>query len=404
MAKQIINIGTVPNDGTGDPLRSSFDKVNDNFNEIYGALGGNSPPDIVNSDGELELTGVGNKISFLYNTEENLFQVDPATYHGCIGHAHDTGKLYYAHGGRWNALLVDNANNDVQSYVDALGGHVYATKFTQAESPNFLLQTNGDGTYRWVDPADATGEVDRLEELEDVSFTNLQANQIIQYNGTNWINVPTPSGGGSGNTVSFTTSDVDTHLNTSSAQTNQVLQWSGSDYQWAALTSGGSYGDGDVDSHLNTSGAGTNQVLSWNGSDYAWVAQGGGGGGAATRATQVRSASSLANNAQANIDFTAIGESYVLLKVQVSHPAWVRIYIDDASRTADANRPQGDDPADGDGVIAEMITSTNNQIIKIAPGVIGWTDGQTDVPVRVKNVSGGTTSIDVTITALVLES
>jgi len=37
MAKQTINIGTVANDGTGDPLRSAFDKANDNFNELYDA-------------------------------------------------------------------------------------------------------------------------------------------------------------------------------------------------------------------------------------------------------------------------------------------------------------------------------------------------------------------------------
>ena len=35
MAKQTINIGTAPNDGTGDPLRTAFDKVNDNFTELY---------------------------------------------------------------------------------------------------------------------------------------------------------------------------------------------------------------------------------------------------------------------------------------------------------------------------------------------------------------------------------
>jgi hypothetical protein len=35
MAKQTINIGTAANDGTGDPLRTSFDKANDNFDEIY---------------------------------------------------------------------------------------------------------------------------------------------------------------------------------------------------------------------------------------------------------------------------------------------------------------------------------------------------------------------------------
>ena len=35
MAKQVINIGAVANDGTGDPLRTAFDKVNDNFTELY---------------------------------------------------------------------------------------------------------------------------------------------------------------------------------------------------------------------------------------------------------------------------------------------------------------------------------------------------------------------------------
>jgi hypothetical protein len=39
MTKQVINLGSVPNDGTGDPLRTSFDKTNDNFNEIYTKFG-----------------------------------------------------------------------------------------------------------------------------------------------------------------------------------------------------------------------------------------------------------------------------------------------------------------------------------------------------------------------------
>jgi len=36
MARQVINIGTTANDGTGDPLRTAFDKINDNFVELYG--------------------------------------------------------------------------------------------------------------------------------------------------------------------------------------------------------------------------------------------------------------------------------------------------------------------------------------------------------------------------------
>lgn len=39
MAKQSLNLGTVANDNTGDTLRGGGDKVNDNFNEIYSAIG-----------------------------------------------------------------------------------------------------------------------------------------------------------------------------------------------------------------------------------------------------------------------------------------------------------------------------------------------------------------------------
>jgi len=34
-----VNIGTSANKGNGDPLRTAFGKINDNFDEIYGAIG-----------------------------------------------------------------------------------------------------------------------------------------------------------------------------------------------------------------------------------------------------------------------------------------------------------------------------------------------------------------------------
>ena len=38
MAQQTIGIGTAANDGSGDPLRTAFDKCNDNFDELYAAV------------------------------------------------------------------------------------------------------------------------------------------------------------------------------------------------------------------------------------------------------------------------------------------------------------------------------------------------------------------------------
>lgn len=40
MAKQTISIGTTANDGTGTSIRGSYDITNDNFDELYAALGG----------------------------------------------------------------------------------------------------------------------------------------------------------------------------------------------------------------------------------------------------------------------------------------------------------------------------------------------------------------------------
>lgn len=40
MTKQVIQIGQAPNDRTGDPLRTAFSKINDNFTELYTLTGG----------------------------------------------------------------------------------------------------------------------------------------------------------------------------------------------------------------------------------------------------------------------------------------------------------------------------------------------------------------------------
>lgn len=42
MARQTLNRGTVANDGTGDTLRTAAQKINENFGELYTAIGGDS--------------------------------------------------------------------------------------------------------------------------------------------------------------------------------------------------------------------------------------------------------------------------------------------------------------------------------------------------------------------------
>jgi hypothetical protein len=49
MTKQVINIGTADK-GNGDPLRTAFIKVNDNFTELYNILSNNTGGSIITTD------------------------------------------------------------------------------------------------------------------------------------------------------------------------------------------------------------------------------------------------------------------------------------------------------------------------------------------------------------------
>ena len=53
MSREIINVGTVPNDGTGDPLRTAYQKCNNNFAELYSRLQTEVPLSAVGSVGDL---------------------------------------------------------------------------------------------------------------------------------------------------------------------------------------------------------------------------------------------------------------------------------------------------------------------------------------------------------------
>lgn len=53
MAREVINIGTAPNDGTGDPLRTAFTKCNNNFAEVYSRYQQNVPASAIGAVGDI---------------------------------------------------------------------------------------------------------------------------------------------------------------------------------------------------------------------------------------------------------------------------------------------------------------------------------------------------------------
>lgn len=624
MAKQIINIGASANDGTGDPLRNAFDKANDNFTEVYLALGNaNNPIDLFDTNGALDLLGKPHKVSFLYSTEELLLDVNSSTYHGIIGHAHDTGAMYYAHAG-WNKLLSDNSAGDILNYVDPLSPFVYSANILNDEVDGYVLGTSANGSYSWVEAASGGGGGSFANTDVDghLNTSTASDNEVLSWDGSDysWVGQPADqntftqitvggttigadsattevtfvaganvtltanntadtitiasSGGGGGgggtdlnglasgvidqaadsiafvdandsgnskketvadlvaaitdgttitatsgvasvdSSVRYADSKVDTHLNVSGASTNEFLQWSGTDYQWAAASGGGGGSStlagltevdlADLDIHdmaatavttyyvvgpdsskytmdqlpgdnptvyvqagqtvafeLNgatsmhpfeirsdattayntglvhyandgTKSTGSNAQGKYEGTLY-WKVPGNisgtykyictahssmigdiviadpsasGGGGGASRVQEAETTSSISDGASADVTYSTLGKSFGLQKITVDKECWVRIYCDMASRTADAGRTQGTDPADGSGVIAEIIsTSSGTQVFKMTPAIIGWLDNsETEVPVAIKNNSGSTGTVTVTIDALKLES
>jgi plastocyanin len=584
MTKQVVNLGASANDGTGDPIRIAFDRVNDNFNEVYNALGNSQNPiDLFDNAGALDLNGKPHKVSFYYATKALVDAVSPSTYHGAMAHAHDTGSMYYAHGS-WRGLLSDNSAGDITNYVDPLNLISYKSNVTNednsANTANLILKTVGDGTYTWGLPsADAI----TLNTPTDVTISNPALNQVLTYNGSAWVNLAAQGGGGGGD---YNNAAVDTHLNTGSASNNQVLGWTGSDYDWVTAASGsttllaltdvgsdgtngqvlttdgsgnfsfttigggggGDYADSDVSAHLNTSAASADQILSWTGSDFAWVADQTGGAstlsaltevaladldvhdiaypasavhvmtpngssayrsdyhgttdnptlyvnagetiafdltdvsashpfqiqttgdvayntglihvapdgtktsgsaangktsgvlywkvpgsisgdyeyictahagmkgtitikdpsasaGGAARVTETETTASIGAGTTGNVSFATLGKSFAIQKVTAEKESWIRIYSDTASRTADASRTQGTDPADGSGVIAEFIATSANTVFKVTPAIYGWLDdGEATVPVAIQNNTAGTTTTSVTIQALKIES
>jgi hypothetical protein len=167
MAKQTVNLGSSANDGTGDPLRSAFDKINDNFNELYGAGAGGTNVDItgnsittIDTNGNLTLdpNGTGKVV---VNTAAKLNLADH-TDHAILftnsaGDVSNNAKLTYNAGTsvftvedlsvNGNVLASNNSNQDI--IFDPIGTGRVASRgdiVPSQDNGNSL----GNASYQWL--------------------------------------------------------------------------------------------------------------------------------------------------------------------------------------------------------------------------------------------------------------
>jgi len=223
MAQRIINIGSSANKGDGDPIRTAFGKVNDNFTELYGKVA-------VLEDGT---------IAQVQDTKGSIF-------------ADDSTLLVDAVNGLIPASVVSGTlnNNTVGTHTGPVDGDLVGSVF--ADNSTLLVDgVNGTIPYSVLSGAPTLSSVATSGDYNDLINTPVTSVAFADLTST-----PTTIAG-YGITDAF-----DGDYNSLSNQP----------------TIPSAYADTNVDAHLNTGTASSGEVLSWTGSDYDWVAQSGGGG------------------------------------------------------------------------------------------------------------------------------
>ena len=119
--------------------------------------------------------------------------------------------------------------------------------------------------------------------------------------------------------------------------------------------------------------------------------------------TTVAATNSIAANGIANISMTT-PKTYALLSIETSHAAWVTLYSDAASRTADSSRNETTDPVAGSGVLAEVITSGSTTQLITPASVCFNSAGANTTYLKIVNKSGGTANVQVTLTFVPMET
>ena len=158
----------------------------------------------------------------------------------------------------------------------------------------------------------------------------------------------------------------------------------------------------------NTDGS-NGQVLKTDGSGgLDWVNQNTGTLG--SRQTNSATTGSIAQAASTSLTIPTAGKSFSLLSVTISAPAYVILYVDTTTRSADSSRTEGTDPAPGSGVITEVsTTSSGSTTFLMTPAVLGWNNDGTPAAqiyakVVNKRATSGSNAITVTLKTVALEA
>jgi len=214
MSQYFINIGALPNDGTGDPLRTAFNDTNLNFDQIFAAGPVLSNVQIVgnkiltlNTNGNLVLSpnGVGRVVSNV--------SIVPNT-----SNTHDLGSPSL----RWNTVYstyMDFANLSVTGNLVA--GNIFSGAYYYANGDPFIGGAGGVIQSN-VAPADPTSQTLWWDEVSGRLYV-----WYTDVDGSQWVDAApaTGFGGGGGANLLSVTSSIIPAANVTYGLGNATNQW-----------------------------------------------------------------------------------------------------------------------------------------------------------------------------------
>jgi hypothetical protein len=134
MAKQTINLGTGPDSYTGDTLRVAFDKVNDNFDELYaGEIQGNIYGDTITAN------------AFITNANASLGNLRVESTATIVGDVY-ARQYYFANSNVVLANIAGQVEYAIQNYSGNIGSNIFTTNIvtTSDSSVSLTLKTEND--------------------------------------------------------------------------------------------------------------------------------------------------------------------------------------------------------------------------------------------------------------------
>lgn len=240
MAYQPVDIGSAPNDGTGDPIRDAFDKVNDNFVEVYAATTGlldfkgstdcsANPNYPAASKGDFYLVSVAGKIGGASGTDVTAGD----TYFALADNA---GGTQAAVGTSWTVIQGNVAYVPVNKAGDTMSGDlIVPDEVYDATNWNGNLEVPTKNAVRDKIETLAAGTPTELDDLTDVNAPTPSNNDVLTWDSTPGEWVAAAPGAGS-----FVLDDA-TDVNAPTPSNNDVLTWDSTPGEWvaAAPTGGG---------------------------------------------------------------------------------------------------------------------------------------------------------------------